>query len=71
MLDQDGVGLADQHGAERSDDQQPERKALHGRANLASCYLEVVPNRHVRRILLQVGLLPSFALRGVTHLDSS
>ena len=33
--------------------EQAEREALHGRAHLASDYLEIVPDRHVRPILPQ------------------
>ena len=55
MFDQDGVGLADQHGAEGGDHEQAEGEALHGRAHLARDYLEVVPDRHVLRILPQSG----------------
>ena len=47
ILDQDGVGLADQHGAKRGEHEQAQGEALHGCAHLASGYLEVVPNRHV------------------------
>ena len=63
MLDQDGVGLADQHGAERGDHEQAECKALHDRAHLARDYFEVVPDRHILPILPQSG-------RGVWPLDA-
>jgi len=55
MLDQDGIGLADQHGAERREHQQAEGEPLYGCAHLAGGYLEVVPDRHIRLILLQAG----------------
>ena len=55
MLDQDGVGLADQHGTERGNHEQAEGEALHHRAHLARDYLEVVPNRHILPILPQSG----------------
>ena len=35
ILDQDGVGLADQHGGEGGEHQQDEREALQGGAHLA------------------------------------
>ncbi len=55
ILDQDGVGLADQHCAERGKHEQAQGEALYGCAHLASGYLEVVPDRHAAVILLQEG----------------
>ena len=55
MLDQHGVGLADQHGTERGNHQQAQGEALHDSAHLAGNYLEIVPDGHFRPILLQAG----------------
>src|SRR5476651_1412111 len=56
ILDQDGVGLADQHGDEGGEHEQTERKALQDHTYLACDYLEIVPYRHFLPILPQQAL---------------
>jgi hypothetical protein len=55
ILDQHRIRLADQHGGEGQDHQDDEGESVQDQAHLAGNNLEIIPDRHVRPILLQAG----------------